>query len=115
MHHYCTYFDSRYLSRGLALLGSLERHARPFRLWVLCLDAATEGCLNALQLDYLVAVGLPQLEAADPELLATRASRSLIEYYFTSTPCWIRYVHERLPQGADLTYLDADLYFFSDP
>ena len=43
---YCTYFDHNYLSRGLALYHSLQRHAPGARLWVLCLS---ERCFDVLQ------------------------------------------------------------------
>ena len=32
---YCSYFDHNYLSRGVALYRSLQRHAPGARLWVL--------------------------------------------------------------------------------
>lgn len=35
---YCTYFDHNYLSRGVALHRSLQRHAPGARLWVCCED-----------------------------------------------------------------------------
>ena len=42
---YCTYFDHNYLSRGLALYHSLQRHAPGARLWVLCLSEACHRIL----------------------------------------------------------------------
>jgi len=115
MREYCTYFDRRYLPRGLALLRSLERHGRPFRLWVLCLDQACAEHLTSLRHDALVTVTLEDLERGDPQLAASRATRSQIEYYFTCTPAWVWFVMHREPTVSELTYLDADLFFFSDP
>src|SRR5476651_1847093 len=92
---YCTYFDHNYLSRGLALYHSLQRHAPGSRLWVLCLDQACYELLAKLALPNLVAVSLGAFEAADRGVAAARSNRSLIEYYFTCTPAWLLYVLER--------------------
>jgi len=112
---YCTYFDHRYLAKALTLHRSLERHASPFRLFVLALDEECASALDELQLDDVVVTRLAELERADAELLAVKNTRSTAEYYFTSTPAWMRYVLGRWPDIGLLTYLDADLAFFSDP
>jgi hypothetical protein len=112
---YCTYFDHNYLPRGLALYHSLQRHAPGVRLWVLCLSEACHQALTTLALPALVPVRLSDFEAADPEVAATRPSRSLIEYYFTCSPAWKRYVLGRETQAEWVTYLDSDLFFFASP
>jgi hypothetical protein len=112
---YCTYFDHNYLSRGLALYHSLRRHAPGARLWVLCLSPECHRVLVALDLPGIVAVPLGDFEAADPELAATRANRSIVEYYFTCSPAWILYVQGQEPDAEWVTYLDGDLYFFASP
>jgi hypothetical protein len=112
---YCTYFDHNYLSRGLALYHSLQRHAPGTRLWVLCLSNACHRILLSLDLPGLVAVRLEDFEAADPELAATKPTRSIVEFYFTCTPAWMLHVREREPEADWITYLDGDLYFFASP
>ena len=112
---YCTCFDRNYLSRGLALYHSLQRHAPSARLWVLCLDQASYELLARLALPGVVAVELGKLEAADPALAATRLNRSRIEYYFTCTPAWLLYVLQQEAGSEWVTYLDGDLFFFASP
>jgi hypothetical protein len=112
---YCTYFDHNYLSRGLALHRSLQRHAPGSRLWVLCLSEACHQTLIALDLPDIVPVRLADFEAADPEVAATRAHRSTIEYYFTCTPAWMLFVLARETDAEWVTYLDGDLFFFASP
>jgi hypothetical protein len=112
---YCTYFDHNYLSRGLALHHSLQRHAPGSRLWVLCLSETCYQTLATLDLPGVVPVRLADFEAADPEVAATRASRSTIEYYFTCTPAWILFVLGRETSAEWVTYLDGDLFFFASP
>ena len=112
---YCTYFDHSYLSRGLALHHSLQRHAPGSRLWVLCLSDACYRTLIALALPDIVAVRLADFETADPEVAATRAGRSAIEYYFTCTPAWMLFVLAREPDAEWVTYLDGDLFFYQSP
>lgn len=115
MRFFCTYFDSRYLSRGLALHESLRRHAGEFHLTVLCLDQACRDQLTRRNFANVTLLGLPELEAAEPELARVKRVRSVSEFYFTITPCLVRRCLADLPEGEILTYLDADLYFFADP
>lgn len=115
MRHFCTYFDHRYLTRVLALHDSLRRHARPFHLYMLCLDEPARAAIDRLGLSDVTAVGLSEVEAHDHALVPARADRSLLEYYFTLTPAWPLFLFDRFPDIDLITYLDADLYFFSDP
>src|SRR5947208_2070180 len=110
---YCTYFDHNYLSRGLALYHSLRRHAPDSRLWVLCLNEECHRILVTLDLPGIVPVRLEDFEAVDPELAATRPTRSIVEYYFTCSPAWMLYVQAREAEAEWVTYLDGDLYFFA--
>jgi hypothetical protein len=112
---YCTYFDHNYLPRGLALYHSLQRHSQGSRLWVLCLSEACYRTLVALELPNLIPWRLSDFEAADPEVAATRSTRSVIEYYFTCSPAWILFVLNSEPDAEWVTYLDSDLFFFASP
>jgi hypothetical protein len=113
--HFCTYFDSRYLSRGLALYSSLRRCCSSFELFVLCLTAECHSALESLALPNLTALRLEDLEAYDPELCRVKKQRAEIEYYFTCGPALMAWLLERDPAIEVLTYLDADLYFYQDP
>ncbi|HRJ43461.1 MAG: hypothetical protein KJZ86_02600 [Caldilineaceae bacterium] len=113
--HFCTYFDHNYLPRGLALYRSLQAQCPDFTLWVLCLDDEAHALLSRLALPGVEAIALADFEAGDDELLRAKAGRSLIEYYFTCTPSLPLYIFARWPDVDQLTYLDADLYFFASP
>ena len=112
---YCTYFDHNYLARGVALYHSLQRHAPEARLWVLCLNEECYRTLATLGLPNLVFRSLAEFEAEDPEVAATRSTRSTIEYYFTCTPAWMRFVLSKEADAEWVTYLDGDLFFFESP
>jgi hypothetical protein len=115
VNHFCTYFDRAYLPQGLALHAYLQRHTQPFRLWILCLDQTTYDVVSRLRLPNVEVIAGNELELVDPDLLRTKSSRTTVEYYFTSTPSWIQFVIDRCPKGEIVTYLDADLFFFSNP
>lgn len=112
---FCTYFDHHYLSRGLALYESLRRHCPEFELWILCLSRECFDWLAAQRLPRVRLVSLPELELGDAELLSIKKDRSLIEYYFTCTPSLPRHVFQARPAAELVTYIDADLFFFSSP
>jgi len=113
--HFCTYLDRRYLTRGLALADSLRRHVPDVRLWVLCLDDAAYAALSALNEPHIVPIALDDFERGDEPLRVAKGNRSLVEYYFTCTPSLPLFVLRHQPAVETITYLDADLFFFSDP
>ena len=116
MRYYCTYFDRQYLSRGLALLESLRQHETSrFTLFVVCMDEITRVILAQLALPEIHLIPLHEIEQRDEVLLKTKRSRSLVEYYWTMTPTIILRILERDRSVDLLTYLDADLFFFSSP
>ena len=114
MRRYCTLFDRNYVSRGLALHSSLMRNGGDFRLYVLCLDDPTLDALSELALPRVEVISAAVLEAWDPELLASRANRNAVEYYFTCKPVLLRYLLSKVTGADRVTYLDSDLYLFSD-
>lgn len=115
MRYFCTYFDRNYLLRGLVLYRSLRDVGASFTLWALCLDDETFEVLETLAWPGLVPVRLGDLETHDPELAAARPTRTLVEYYFTLTPALPLYLLAQHPEVDVISYLDADLKFYSDP
>lgn len=112
---FCTLFDSFYLAKAVALHGSLLRHCPDFHLTAFCFDEPARELLAALDLPHLSTVALSELEALDPGLAATKASRSRGEYCWTATPALPRAMFALRPELEEVTYLDADLWFYSDP
>jgi hypothetical protein len=113
--YFCTYFDRNYLARGLALHRSLQRTCPSFELWVLCLDAVCHKALSELRIPKMHLISLEELEESDRQLYAVKSTRSRIEYYFTCSPCLPLFVLSHHMYVDQITYLDADLYFFRDP
>ncbi|HZL46366.1 MAG TPA: hypothetical protein VFC28_09070 [Opitutaceae bacterium] len=113
--HFCTYFDREFLPQGLALWRSMQAHDPAAVLWVLALDDFTADVLRRLGEPGLRVVPLAELEAGDPALAAAKTNRTRVEYYFTLSPCWPRWLMQTRPEIERLAYLDADLFFFGDP
>lgn len=115
MFHFCTYFDSNYLLRGLTLYRSLVDSGCEFQLHVLALDDRAQDALLALALPNLHTIPLAALEQWEPALLNAKGNRRRIEYYFTLSPVLPLYVLAQEPEIEVVTYLDADLFFYSSP
>lgn len=115
MRHFCTYFDSNYLLRGLTLYRSLAGTDCEFQLHVVALDDETTAILGGLGLPNLEVIPLAELEASAPALLTAKANRRVIEYYFTLTPQLPLFFFARHPEVDLITYVDADLYFYASP
>ena len=112
MYNYCTLFDSNYLTRGLAMHESLKKQSDSFHLYVFAFDDRSNELLRKLNLESVTVVSLQEFE--DEELLALKTGRSVGEYCWTCTPSIIKYSIENYNLES-CTYLDADLYFFSNP
>jgi hypothetical protein len=114
-YNFCTYFDCNYLPQGLALYHSLKRHCPEFHLWILCMDQETYNILNGLKLSDIELIRSEDFECGDEGLRQAKENRTAIEYYFTCTPSLLLFIFDKFPEMDLLTYIDADIYFFSDP
>lgn len=112
MFNFCTLFDSNYLTRGIAMYRSLEKHCASFHLYIFAFDKRTEEILAALNLKNATVVSLTDFE--DEHLLKVKPSRSQAEYCWTCTSSTILYVLENYKVDS-CTYLDADLIFYASP
>jgi len=92
MEHYVTLFDSLFLPQGLALHASLERHGRPYTLWILCVDTDACHVLKKLALPHVRLLELDRLET--DELRLVKPTRTRGEYCWTLTPFAPRFVFE---------------------
>ncbi|WP_201451504.1 hypothetical protein [Hydrogenophaga sp. BPS33] len=111
MRHFCTLFDSNYLLKGAAMLRTLREHCPDAHVHVLCMDDQVQGLLEQLNLPHITCLPLSAVE--DDELLAVKPGRVMAEYCWTLSPCLPWYVLQQNPDIDFITYLDADLYFFS--
>lgn len=115
MRHFCTYFDKNYLVNGITLYKSLEKYAGDFKLWVLCFDEISFLSLRKLAFPAMELIKISDVECWDDRLLKVKPDRKKAEYFFTSSPFLPSYLFENHKEIDIITYLDADLMFFSDP
>lgn len=111
-YNFCTLFDSNYLSRGIALYRSLEKHCKNFHLFIFAFDSRSYEILKKLSLTKATIISLKEFE--DEKLLQVKPSRSVAEYCWTSTSSTILYVLENFNVD-NCTYVDADIFFYSSP
>jgi len=112
-YNFCTLFNKNYLYRGLTLYNSLLKICPDFHLWILCMDEKTFKILTALNLKKTTLITLKQFE--DPELLKIKSTRTNVEYCWTCTPSLPLYILKKTSKLANISYLDADLLFYSNP
>jgi hypothetical protein len=114
MHNFITLFDKNYLSRGLVLYNSLAKNCDDFFLYILAMDEETENFLNRESVNNRTVISLNQIEAMYPELANIKKERSRAEYCWTLTPYCIQYAIKSYNLDS-CTYIDADMYFHSNP
>ncbi len=112
MLNFCTLFDSNYLPYGLTMYESLKKNCDNFHLFIFAFDEKCEEVLKKLALENVTVISPQDFE--DEELLKIKPTRSKGEYCWTCTPSTVFYVLKNFSTPS-CTYIDADLYFFSDP
>lgn len=116
MATYCTYFDEGYASRGELMINSLLAVEPQAKIWVLAMSENAGRHVRDRLGPQVTTVSLAEFEKTRPDIARTRSERSRMEYMFTCTAGWTRYVMDHgARQGEWVTYLDADLYFFRSP
>ncbi len=79
------------------------------------MDEVTAPILRRLELEHLDIVTPAELAELDPGLEKVKPTRSAVEFMWTATPAICLASFAREPTLTAITYLDADLAFFSDP
>jgi hypothetical protein len=109
---YCTLFDKNYLLQGVALHRSLVRCATNFRLYALCTDATAYALIKRMESETLRAISVDEL--LTPEISAVRARTTHGQFCWVCQPLVCEFILNKF--GVDqVTYLEADSLFFSDP
>ena len=114
-YNFYTFFDKNFFYKGLALYRSLQKTCSDFVLFVLCGDEITFDLLYKMNLNNVKSITLQELEKEDTDLLSIKNTRTHIEYLWTTKASLALFLFKKYPQLETLSYLDADLYFFSDP
>lgn len=110
----CTLYNSMYLDKGLVLYDSLCECTKDFKLYVLCMDEKCYEVLRDLNQKNHIPIRLSDFEDGDIELLEAKTNRPIGEYCWTCSSSFIRYVLKHYNEDI-CTYIDADMYFYSDP
>lgn len=111
-HSYATLFDRNYLAQGVVMLKSLLAHADEPTIYVLAMDKETETALRTLDLPGVMIVAHRDFEVLN-NTVHLQLTRTWREYCWTCAS--LLTLHCAPLANWSITYLDADLYFFSNP
>lgn len=112
MLNFCTLFDSNYILFGLNMYYSLAKTCGSFHLYIFAFDDKSYTVLVELKLPHTTILSLSDLE--DEDLQRIKPTRNKAEYCWTCTPATVLYSIKKFNLD-HCTYVDADLYFYSDP
>ena len=111
MKYFCTLFDKNYLIKGLSMIKSLINNCKELKVYVLCIDHDTKLILDKLEIDKIHTILLKDIE--DKELITAKSNRTRTEYCWTLASSFTWYVMKKFDEIDLITYLDADLLFYS--
>ena len=112
---FCTLFDSYYMPQGLTMIYSLLKVNPNCFIYVVAMDEDCYKLLKKTVNNRVSIINLNEVENKYPQLKKTKTHRTKPEYYFTSKGFICHYIIQKEKQIDSVTYLDSDLYFFSDP
>lgn len=112
MLNFCTLFDINFATQGIAMYESLKKHCEKFHLYIFAFCDKSYELLTKLNLENVTVISLNEFE--DEDLLRVKPTRTTAEYCWTCSSSTIRYCLDTF-NLEDCTYIDADLYFYSNP
>lgn len=112
MQYFCTLFDSNYINKGIALYLSIERYTDDFILYVMAMDRECQSKLDSIGFKHIKVECIEDIETG--ELLKAKRNRSRAEYCWTCGSVVTEHFFRTL-KLPEITYLDSDLQFFSNP
>lgn len=116
MRIFCTLFDKNYLANFLALDNSIQAHLNEYKIYAFCMDDFSYNFLTEkYNCKNIETISLKELLLCYPNLVDLKSERSIVEFYFTCSPFICEFVFNKENSCTHITYLDADLYFFSSP
>jgi len=111
---FCTLFDSRYATRGLVMLQSLDAYRRSHdEIFILAIDEQAQRMVSRINPGHWQIVKVAELH--DSELRAAEQQRPRREFCWTCTPAMAAWLVHDSDENDIVVYLDADLLFFNDP
>lgn len=111
---FCTILSKGRLYQAIALFISLyEVMDDDYPMFVLCMDDDTYRLLYRMNLKNIIITHIKDLQ--DEGLQSLRQRRKLNEFCWTLKPIFIESLLVKYPSLKRITYVDSDLFFFSDP
>lgn len=99
----------------MVLLESLGASEASAEVLVLALDDQTENFFSANPKAGIQVLTISSMHKKFPMLIQARDNRSKMEFVFTLTPFLMKHALDKADLGELAVYLDADIFFFSDP
>ena len=94
------------------MIRSLSKYCENFTIFVLCIDDKTEEILEKINFDNIKCIKLSEVE--NYELKVAKENRNTAEYCWTLASSFTWYVIQNIKEIDLITYLDADIFFYSD-
>jgi hypothetical protein len=109
---FCVILTKYRVYQGIALYRSLHYKVKNPRLFMLCVDDEAYQVLSKLNLKNTSLIRIHEIE--NEILLVKKQERRLNEYCWTLKPFLLEYVLHKFLEIDWVTYVDADICFFSD-
>lgn len=113
--NFCTLFDSNYFAQGVTMINSLFRANKEAQIFVAAMDMKAYNLLSKIDDSRLRIIRIAEIEELYKDFKNTKSSRSIPEYYYSSKGFICHYFLSKNNHLDSITYIDSDLYFFSNP
>ncbi len=112
-HVYCTVLSRQRLYQAIALISSMHENIGNFLLYTLCVDDNVFELLRKMKLKGVETVRADALIL--PRLSEFKDKYRLNEFCWMLKPVFLDHLFTVNPALERITYIDADLFFWSDP